>query len=49
MMRIGIRTGDVLDEETLRDKLKAFLVRKNEELVKLYGVEPVDLSQSLKA
>ena len=41
MMRIGIRTGDVLDEETLRDKLKLFLARKNEELIKLYGVEPV--------
>ncbi|HMV41130.1 MAG TPA: adenylosuccinate synthetase, partial [Leptospiraceae bacterium] len=41
MMRIGIRTGDVLDEETLKDKLKHFLAKKNEELVKLYGEEPV--------
>jgi adenylosuccinate synthase len=46
MMRIGIRVGDLLDEEVLKEKLKFFLSKKNDELVKLYHVEPVSFEQA---
>lgn len=48
MMRIGLRTGDLLDEESLKPKLEYFLKKKNEELTKLYDCEPVKLESIYK-
>ena len=41
--RIGIRMGDLLNEEALLTKLSAVLSYKNRILTKLYGVDPVSL------
>jgi adenylosuccinate synthase len=37
--RTGIRTGDLLNKEVLRDKLGTMLENKNKILTKIYGVE----------
>lgn len=39
--RIGIKIGDLLDEQLLRDKLKAGLEEKNFLLTQKYGTEPL--------
>ncbi len=41
--RIGIRMGDLLNEEKLLTKLSAVLSYKNRLLTKLYGADPVSL------
>ncbi len=41
--RRGIRVADLLQPETLRDKLDRIATAKNFELTKLYGAEPVDV------
>lgn len=38
MNRIGLRAGDIFDEESLKNKVKTLVDRKNDELEKLYGV-----------
>ena len=43
--RFGIRIGDLLDKETLLEKLRAVLDYKNAILTKVYGVEPLDLDE----
>ena len=39
--RVGIKTGDLLDERLLRDKLKAVLEEKNFLLTRRFGAEPL--------
>ncbi|MCB1192863.1 MAG: adenylosuccinate synthase [Leptospiraceae bacterium] len=39
MNRIGIRAGDLFEEDSLKARIKTLVDRKNEELVKLYGVK----------
>ena len=43
--RLGIRAGDLLDEQLFRDKLAFVLELKNGLLVKLYGAAPFSLDQ----
>ena len=40
--RSGIRTCDMLDEKTFREKLSAQIDRKNEIIVKLFNESPID-------
>jgi adenylosuccinate synthase len=40
--RVGIRIGDLLDEDYFAARLAAVVRQKNEVLTKLYGAEPVD-------
>jgi adenylosuccinate synthase len=40
--RIGIRVQDLLDTGILREKIGAALAVKNEQLEKIYGLEPLD-------
>lgn len=40
--RVGIRIGDLLDEEVLRKRLQSAVTQKNLLLTKRYEVEPVD-------
>jgi adenylosuccinate synthase len=46
--RSGIRIIDLLDGETLRDKLKSNLEEKNEILVKIYGAKPFEFDRMSK-
>ncbi len=39
--RLGIRTGDLLDKELLRERLRLILNYKNAILTKVYGVSPL--------
>jgi len=39
--RLGIRTGDLLDKEVLRERLRFILNHKNTILTKVYGVSPL--------
>ena len=43
--RIGIRTGDLLDKETLLERLSFILEYKNAILTKVYGVSPLSLDE----
>src|SRR5207248_1550690 len=43
--RIGIRIGDLLYENVLRDKLSTILHRHNTILTAIYGQQPFDLEQ----
>ncbi len=43
MERIGIRTGDLLHEETLLERLRAVLEGKNRLLNRVYGIKPISL------
>jgi len=43
--RLGIRTGDLLDKEVLRERLRSILDYKNIILTKIYGVSPVSLDE----
>jgi adenylosuccinate synthase len=41
--RLGIRAGDLLDREALRDRLSVVLEYKNTILTKVYGADPLSL------
>jgi adenylosuccinate synthase len=43
--RLGIRTGDLLDEEALLERLRFILDYKNIILTKIYGVSPLPLDE----
>ncbi len=43
--RYGIRTGDLLDKEVLRERLRLVLDGKNDILTKIYGVSPLSLDE----
>jgi len=43
--RVGIRMGDLLDDEVFREKLAANVTEKNFLLTKLFGEDPVDEQQ----
>lgn len=45
IMRTGLRAGDLLDKETLQQKLKGIVERKNEILVKLYNTDTIDYKE----
>ncbi len=45
--RVGIRMGDLLDEQVLRDKLAIVLRRRNAILTKVYGEQPFDEAEAL--
>lgn len=45
--RIGIRVGDLLNEEHLRDKVENALRQKNQILVKLYNRRAVDVNRTV--
>ncbi|MCL0053188.1 adenylosuccinate synthase [Dehalococcoidales bacterium] len=42
--RLGIRAGDLLDKEGLRERLRSILDYKNIILTKIYGVSPLSLN-----
>jgi adenylosuccinate synthase len=46
--RVGIRMGDLLDEEYLATRLKAALQQKNLLLTKVYGAPPIDLDETYR-
>ena len=48
MMRVGLRAGDILDDNALQKKLKNFLDVKNSELKKYYGLQEVSYDETLK-
>lgn len=43
--RLGIRAGDLLDKEALRERLGHLLEHKNTILAKVYGVSPLSLAE----
>jgi len=43
--RLGIRTGDLLDKEILRERLRFVLDYKNTILTKVHGVKPLSLDE----
>jgi len=43
--RLGIRTGDLLDKEILRERLQVVLEYKNTILTKVHGVNPLSLDE----
>ena len=43
--RLGIRTGDLLDKEALRERLRFVLDYKNTILTKVHGVKPLSLDE----
>ncbi len=43
--RLGIRTGDLLDKEAFRERLRSILDYKNTILTKVYGVSPLSLDE----
>lgn len=45
--RIGLRMGDILDAELFEKRLDDALAIKNEQLTKLYGIEPFDAKEIL--
>ncbi len=46
--RVGLRMGDLLREEVLREKLESALSEKNLLLQKLYGLKPLELAPLLE-
>ncbi len=46
MARIGVRTGDLLHEETLLARLRQALDIKNRMLTSIYGVQPLSLHET---
>ncbi|MFA6570214.1 MAG: adenylosuccinate synthase [Bacteroidota bacterium] len=46
--RIGIRIVDLLDKETLKEKLRANIEEKNEVLQKIYGFDKLDIDTIIK-
>ncbi|NJK78404.1 MAG: adenylosuccinate synthase [Chloroflexaceae bacterium] len=49
MSRIGIRAGDLLDQETLLSRLKPVVEEKNQILTRLYGVKAVPMTETFLA
>ena len=45
--RIGLRLGEFVHSDRYESRLKALITAKNELLVKLYGVEPIDIDKTL--
>jgi len=43
--RLGIRAGDLLDREALRERLAALIEYKNTILTRVYGAEPLSLDE----
>jgi adenylosuccinate synthase len=43
--RYGVRAGDLLDKEVLRDRLRLALEYKNKILTKVYGKEPLSFDE----
>ncbi len=43
--RMGIRAGDLLDPEILRNRLEYVLEYKNQILTRLYGAKPIDINE----
>jgi adenylosuccinate synthase len=43
--RVGIRVGDLLDKETLRERLRINIEEKNNILTKLYDTDPLSLDE----
>jgi len=43
MARTGVRVADMLDEEALRNRLSFLLPYRNDQLVKIFGAEPLAL------
>jgi adenylosuccinate synthase len=43
--RLGIRAGDLLDEEALRERLRSIIDYKNTILTKVYGAKPLSLDE----
>ena len=43
--RLGIRTGDLLDKEALRERLRSIIDYKNVILTKVYGAKPLSLDE----
>lgn len=41
--RLGIRVGDLLDEPELRRRIEVLAAVRNNEFIKLYGAEPLDV------
>jgi adenylosuccinate synthase len=46
--RLGIRVGDLLDKETLLERLRFVLDYKNAILTKIYGIAPLSLNEVFK-
>lgn len=42
--RLGVRVADLLDKECLQERLENVLKSRNEEIVKLFGAQPVELA-----
>lgn len=47
-LRIGLRMGDLLDRDRLRTHLTDLMALKNEEIVKVYGAEPLDAEEIVR-
>jgi adenylosuccinate synthase len=47
--RTGIRVGDLLEPEALREKLARTLAAHNETITRIYGAEPLELESIYKA
>ncbi|HMV79006.1 MAG TPA: adenylosuccinate synthase [Leptospiraceae bacterium] len=47
MMRVGLRAGDILEDDTLEDRLKHAVDLKNKTLNKLYGETPASYKEIL--
>lgn len=45
MLRVGLRAGDLLDDTSLREKLRNIVHRKNNELKVLYNTDEVNFEQ----
>ncbi|MCB1178747.1 MAG: adenylosuccinate synthase, partial [Leptospiraceae bacterium] len=45
MMRTGLRAGEVLDRNHLKNRLKTIIDRKNESLAKQYNADPVSFDE----
>ncbi|MCP5501719.1 MAG: adenylosuccinate synthase [Leptospiraceae bacterium] len=49
MMRIGLRIGELLDEDLMKNRLSSYVRRKTEELKKLYEVDTVSEAEVVDA
>jgi adenylosuccinate synthase len=47
--RVGIQTGDILDEDVVRQKLQLVLPQKNRILQELYGLDPLELADLVRS
>lgn len=46
--RVGLRMGDLLDEDLLLDRLSEIVAYKNQILTKIYGAQPISLHEVYK-